>query len=82
MNQRREKQGKSKAISRAHAAVGEFGGQIGWKGHGEWPVWLVLLVNFGASGPYPALLFLAIAGYDSSQLLGSGLLASEFELTN
>jgi hypothetical protein len=28
------------------------------------------------------LLFLAIAGYDSSQRLGYGLLASEFELTN
>jgi hypothetical protein len=33
MNQRREKQGKSEAIGRAHATMGEFCGQIGREGH-------------------------------------------------
>ena len=33
VNQRSEKQGKTETISRAHAAMGEFGGQIGRECH-------------------------------------------------
>jgi hypothetical protein len=33
VNQRREKQGKTEAISRAHATMGEFSGQIGRERH-------------------------------------------------
>jgi hypothetical protein len=69
------------------AANGETVGGVGtvnpWSfSRGMWPVWSVLSVNFGARNPDPALLFLAIAGYDSSQRLGSEFLASELDLTN
>jgi hypothetical protein len=33
VNQRREKQGKTEAIGRAHATMGEFSGQIGRQSH-------------------------------------------------
>ena len=35
VDQRREKQGKTEAIGRAHATVGEFSGQIGREGHNK-----------------------------------------------
>jgi hypothetical protein len=37
VNQHREKQGKTEAISRAHATMGEFNGQIGRECHNQKP---------------------------------------------